>query len=88
MIRKVIFIHFLQALGFHLLVVLVGMGKCLKLSVAKEVEVLLHRVQLHGILPSLYHLSRKRPKMKYQNDSCSQKREKALAVQIFLLTIN
>lgn len=47
MIRKVIFIHFLQDLGFHLLVVLVGMGKCLKLSVAKEVEVLLHRVQLH-----------------------------------------
>ena len=47
MIRKVIFIHFLQDLGFHLRVVLVGMGKCLKLSVAKEVEVLLHRVQLH-----------------------------------------
>lgn len=39
MIWKVIFIHFLQALGFHLLVVLVGMGKCLELSVAKEVEV-------------------------------------------------
>lgn len=28
------------------------------------------------------------PKMQEQNDSCSQKREKAFAVQVFLLSVN
>lgn len=86
MIWKVIFIHFLQALGFHLLVVLVGMGKCLELSVAKEVEVTEFGYMEACPLYIVSHI--KGPKMQYQNDSCSQKREKALAVQIFLLTIN